>query len=88
MNFTQKLQTKSDRIYRIDGKEFHLRKGTVDRLLYFNKSPTSKNNLRMDKNFVDLLLLSIFNVNDLKKKEIDAGLLKIVKCKCENSKTF
>lgn len=49
-------------------------------LLYFNKIPTSKTNINIDKTFVELLLLSVFNVNSLKRGDIDDDLLNIVKC--------
>lgn len=53
----------------------------MDRLMYFNKSASSKNNSRIDQIFVDLLLVSLFDIDKLKKGEIDADLLEIVKCK-------
>lgn len=59
---------------------FQLKKATVDRLLYFNKSPNAKNSSRIDQSFVDLLLISMFDVNHLKKDEIDVDLLDIAKC--------
>lgn len=68
-------------MYRVNGKRFQLKKSTVNRLLYYNKSPSSKDNPKVDRTFVELLLLSVFNVNDLKRNEIDADILEIIKCK-------
>lgn len=78
------LQDKFDRIYNVNGKRFQLKKSTVDRLLYYNKSPASKDNPNVDKTFVEILLLSLFHVNNLKQNIIDNELLKIVKCKYMN----
>lgn len=80
LNLTFLLQNKFDRIYNVNGKRFQLKKSTVDRLLYYNKSPSSKTSLSVDKTFVELLLLSVFNVNDLKRNQIDNDMLEIVKC--------
>lgn len=79
------LQDKFDRIYSVNGKRFQLKKSTVDRLLYYNKSPASKSNPNVDKTFVELLLLSMFHVNNLKQNIIDCELLNIVKCKTFSS---
>lgn len=79
-----KFQTISDRIYSINGKQCRLMKKTVDRLLYFNKSPTSKNKADIDKAFVELLLLSAFKVSDLRNYILDGDLLKLIKCKLIN----
>lgn len=73
------LQPKGDRIYNVNDYRFKLNKDTVDRLLYYNKSPSSKNNPNIDRTFVEILLLSVFNVNDLRHNQIDLGLLKIIK---------
>lgn len=79
-NFMQILQRKSDRIYTYNGKQFQLTKNIVDRLLYFNKSPNSKNDPNIDRRFVELLLVSIFNVENLKQNRFDKDLLKLTKC--------
>lgn len=73
------LQPKGDRVYNVNGHRFKLKKETVDRLLYYNKSPTANRNSNIDKTFTELLLLSVFSVGDLKKKTIDNGLLSVIK---------
>lgn len=74
-------QALSDRVYEVNGKRFQLKKDVIDRLLYYNKSPTGKNSPQIDKVFLELLLLSIFNVNDLKMNRFDTDLLRLTKCK-------
>lgn len=78
------LQDKFDRVYNVNGKQFQLKKTIVDRLLYYNKSPASKNNQNVDKTFVELLLMSMFHVKNLKQNIIDRELLNIVKRKKNN----
>lgn len=73
------LQPKGDRIYTVNDKRFKLTKNIVDRLLYYNKSPTSSANPNIDKTFVELLLLSVFKVESLKQNKIDTDLLAVIK---------
>lgn len=77
-----------DRIYDVNGKRFKLKKDTVNRLLYYNKSPTSKTNVNIDKTFIDLLLVSAFNVDALKKYKLDRDILNVIKGKqiCSTNK--
>lgn len=49
--------------------------------MYYNKSPTSKSNLNIDKTFVDLVLVSAFNVDDLKRYKLDGDVLNMIKGK-------
>lgn len=68
-------------MYDLNGHRFKLNKGIVDRLLYYNKSPSSSKNTNVDKTFIELLLLSVFDVSALKQNIIDADLLMIIKGK-------
>lgn len=70
-----------DRIYSVNRKRFKLKKDTVNRLLYYNKSPTSRVNVHIDKTFVDLLMVSAFNASDMKKYKLDNDILNIIKGK-------
>lgn len=69
----------SSRIYSVNGKKFKLKKDVVDRLLCYNKSPTSSNNSSVDKTFVELLLPSTFSVNNLKLDLLDTDVLNMIK---------
>lgn len=73
------FQSNADRIYMVNGKGFKLKKEHIDRLLYYNKSPTCKNNTNIDKTYVELLLLSAFSVSDLKKGDVNIDLLNVIK---------
>lgn len=75
------LQDKHDRNYNVNGKRFQLKCNTVNRLMYYNKSQSSRASPSVDKIFVELLLLSMFQLNDLKNNILDRELLKIIKCK-------
>lgn len=77
--FICQLQSQSDRIYSVNGKRFKLKKDVLNRLFYYNKSPTSKNNQHIDKTFVDLLLLSAFDVSNLKQYKLDEDILDLIK---------
>lgn len=73
------LQKMSNRIYSVNRKKFVLKKDIIDRLIYYNKSPTGKNNVNIDKTYVELLILSAFSVHDLKMCKIDNDILDVIK---------
>lgn len=79
------MQPQSDRIYSRNGKRFKLKKDVLNRLFYYNKSPTSKNNQHIDKTFVDLLLLSAFDVSNLKRYKLDEDILDLIEGSSFNS---
>lgn len=78
-NYNYGLQPEQDRVFDVMGKRFKLKKDTVNRLLYLNKSPTAKTNERIDKTYIDLLLISAFNINSLKQYKLDNDILNTIK---------
>lgn len=79
------LQPKGDRVYETNGRRFKLSKDTVDKLLYFNKSRGASASENIDRTFVEMLLLSVCSVSDLKQNKIDARLLLVIKGKLNST---